>query len=68
MLDLLWGEHTERTALRMVREKPIPFPPEPAATIGVELVRWSMDRADHNEGRRNALLKTLDALGMGFDS
>ncbi|PZU37570.1 MAG: FAD-dependent oxidoreductase [Microbacterium sp.] len=68
MLDLLSGEHTERTALRMVREKPIPFPPEPAATIGVELVRWSMDRADHNEGRRNALLKTLDALGMGFDS
>jgi hypothetical protein len=22
----------------------------------------------HREGRRNALLKTLDALGLGFDS
>jgi hypothetical protein len=27
-----------------------------------------MDRADHREGRRGLLLKTLDALGMGFDS
>ncbi|MDQ1130507.1 FAD-binding oxidoreductase [Microbacterium sp. SORGH_AS_0888] len=68
MLDLLSGERTERTALRMVHERPVPFPPEPAASVGVNLVRWSMDRADHAEGRRNALLRTLDALGMGFDS
>jgi glycine/D-amino acid oxidase-like deaminating enzyme len=68
MLDLLEGNDTERTRLRMVQEKPIPFPPEPAATVGVNLVRWSMDRADHHAGRRNVLLKTLDALGMGFDS
>ncbi|UGS26174.1 FAD-binding oxidoreductase [Microbacterium resistens] len=68
MLDLLSGEVTERTELRMVREKPIPFPPEPAAAIGINLVRAAMDRADHREGRRGPLLKTLDALGMGFDS
>ena len=68
MLDLLSGEETERTALQMVREKPIPFPPEPAASIGVNLVRAAMDRADHNEGRRNLFLRTLDAVGMGFDS
>lgn len=68
MLDLLSGEPTERTELQMVREKPLPFPPEPAASVGVNLVRWSMDRADHNEGKRNLLLKTLDAVGMGFDS
>ncbi|MBT2483611.1 MULTISPECIES: FAD-binding oxidoreductase [unclassified Microbacterium] len=68
MLDKLSGEETERTELRMVREKPIPFPPEPAASIGVNLVRASMDRADHNQGRRNLFLKTLDAVGMGFDS
>lgn len=68
MLDLLAGEPTERTDLRMVRERPIPFPPEPAAFVGVQAVRWSMDRADHRAGRRNLLLKTLDALGMGFDS
>ncbi|WP_314428263.1 FAD-dependent oxidoreductase [uncultured Microbacterium sp.] len=68
MLDKLSGEPTERTELAMVREKPIPFPPEPVASIGVNLVRAAMDRADHNEGRRNLFLKTLDAVGMGFDS
>ncbi|ALX65708.1 NAD(P)/FAD-dependent oxidoreductase [Microbacterium sp. XT11] len=68
MLDLLSGRPTERTELRMVREKPLPFPPEPAASIGINLVRAAMDRADHNEGRRNLFLRTLDALGMGFDS
>jgi glycine/D-amino acid oxidase-like deaminating enzyme len=68
MLDLLEGVPTERTSLRMVREKPLPFPPEPAASIGINATRWSLDRADHNRGRRNLLLKTLDALGLGFDS
>ena len=68
MLDLLEGTPTERTSLRMVRERPLPFPPEPAAAIGINATRWSLDRADHNRGRRNVLLKTLDALGLGFDS
>ncbi|HTL40995.1 MAG TPA: FAD-dependent oxidoreductase [Pseudolysinimonas sp.] len=68
MLDLLAGESTERTELRMVRERPLPFPPEPAAAVGINLTRWSLDRADHREGRRNLLLTTLDALGLGFDS
>lgn len=68
MLDLLEGFSTERTELRMVREKPLPFPPEPAASIGINATRWSLDRADHDRGRRNVLLKTLDALGLGFDS
>ena len=68
MLDELAGLETERTRLEMVRTKPIPFPPEPAASIGVNLVRAAMNRADHNGGRRNLFLKTLDAVGMGFDS
>lgn len=68
MLDLLGGEPTERTELEMVRHRGVPFPPEPAATIGIGLSRWSMDRADHNEGRRNVFLRTMDALGLGFDS
>ncbi|MFT4215216.1 MAG: FAD-binding oxidoreductase [Microbacterium sp.] len=68
MLDLLSGEPTERTSLEMVRGRPLPFPPEPAAAIGINLTRWSLDRADHRGGRRNLLLKTLDALGLGFDS
>jgi glycine/D-amino acid oxidase-like deaminating enzyme len=68
MLDRLAGEATERTQLEMVRKKPIPFPPEPFAKIGIEATKWSLDRADHREGRRNALLRTLDRLGLGFDS
>jgi len=68
MLDLLAGDDTERTRLEMVRRRPLPFPPEPAAAIGINMTRWSLDRADHNLGKRNLLLKTLDALGLGFDS
>ena len=68
MLDKLDGVATELTELRMVRERPLPFPPEPAASVGINLTRASLNRADHNEGRRNVLLKTLDAVGLGFDS
>ena len=34
----------------------------------VQSVRWALDRADHNDGRRNLFLRTLDAVGLGFDS
>ncbi|UAJ78220.1 FAD-dependent oxidoreductase [Leifsonia sp. ZF2019] len=68
MLDLLAGRRTERTELEMVRSRPLPFPPEPAAAIGINLTRWSLDRADHRRGERNAFLRTLDAVGLGFDS
>lgn len=67
-LDLLEGSPTPRTELQMVRERPLPFPPEPLAGIGIQATRWSLDRADHSEGRRNVFLRTLDALGLGFDS
>lgn len=68
MLDLLGGLSTERTSLEMVRKRPLPFPPEPAAAVGISLTRRAMDKADHNGGRRGPLLRTLDALGLGFDS
>ena len=67
VLDLLSGEETERTRLRMVRERPLPFPPEPLAWIGIQLTRRSLARADRT-GRRNLWLRTLDRLGLGFDS
>jgi hypothetical protein len=31
-------------------------------------VRWALDRADHNSGTRNLFLRTLDKVGLGFDS
>jgi glycine/D-amino acid oxidase-like deaminating enzyme len=67
-LDLLEGRPTERTELEMVRKRPLPFPPEPLASIGIGITRRSLDRADHNAGRRNLVLRTLDRFGLGFDS
>jgi hypothetical protein len=68
MLDLLEKKDTERTSLEMVRRRPLPFPPEPLASLGIQTTRWSLDRADHRGGRRNGILKALDAVGLGFDS
>ena len=68
VLDLLDGADTERTRLRMVRERPLPFPPEPLRSVGINLTRWSLDRADRRGGRRNLWLRGLDAAGLGFAS
>lgn len=68
MLDLLDGQPTERTRLQMVRRRPLPFPPEPIASAGIQFSRWSLDRADHQQGHRNVLMRTLDRAGLGFDS
>jgi hypothetical protein len=68
MLDLLDGLVTERTSLKMVRKRPLPFPPEPFKWIFIRLTQWAIKRADENEGRRNLWLKFLDLFGLGFDS
>jgi hypothetical protein len=68
LLDLLGGQQTERTALGMVRGKPAPFPPEPLRSAVIQLTRASLARADRHEGRRDLWLRTLDRLGLGFDS
>ena len=68
MLDLLTGKQTERTELEMVKSKPMPFPPEPVKWAGIGITKWSLDRADHNQGKRNIWLKAMDSLGLGFDS
>jgi glycine/D-amino acid oxidase-like deaminating enzyme len=68
VLDLLGGEPTELTELEMVRTRPIPFPPEPVRSAGIQLTRWSLASADRHNGRRNLWLRTLDRIGLGFDS
>jgi glycine/D-amino acid oxidase-like deaminating enzyme len=68
MLDLLDDLDTERTALKMVRKKPLPFPPEPLRWFFIRLTQWSIYRADHHEGKRNLWLRFLDSIGLGFDS
>ena len=67
-LDLVDGRETERTRLRMVRTKPVPFPPEPFRWAAIEATRRSIAAADRTGGRRNLWLRTLDRFGMGFDS
>ncbi|WP_194915391.1 NAD(P)/FAD-dependent oxidoreductase [Catenulispora rubra] len=68
MLDLLSGTETERTSLKMVRSKPVPFPPEPLKWFGITVTSNALGHADQNGGRRNLWLRTLDRFGMGFDS
>jgi glycine/D-amino acid oxidase-like deaminating enzyme len=67
-LDLLDGLDTERTRLEMVRRRPLPFPPEPARWLGIQLTRRALARADERAGRRGPWLRTLDRFGLGFDS
>lgn len=68
LLDLLAGERTRRTALDLVRSKPLPFPPEPVRSFGIGVTKWSLARADENAGRRNLWLQALDRVGLGFGS
>jgi hypothetical protein len=52
----------------MVRSKPLPFPPEPARQLVIDMTRKSLAKADEREGHRDLWLRTLDRLGLGFDS
>ena len=67
-LDLLDGRETEATRLRYVRSKPVPFPPEPFRSGVIQLTRNRLDAADRSAGRRGIWLRTLDRVGLGFDS
>ena len=67
-LDLLDGRSTEATRSRYVRTRPVPFPPEPLRTAVIQLTRNRLAAADRRAGRRGVWLRTLDRLGLGFDS
>jgi glycine/D-amino acid oxidase-like deaminating enzyme len=67
-LDLVDGDHTERTELRLTRKRPMPFPPEPVRSAVIALTQREIARADQKQGRRGLWLRTLDRLGLGFDS
>ena len=67
-IDKLLDRDTDRRNLEMVNTLPIPFPPEPFKSAGINFTRWSLDKADRNQGKRNIWLRTLDRFGMGFDS
>lgn len=67
VLDVVDGLDTERTRLRMVRTKPVPFPPEPARLLGIRRTVRAYERLD-GTGREGPWLKMLDRLGLGFQS
>ncbi len=67
-LDLLDRRSSEATQLRMVRSRPLPFPPEPLRYAVIALTRNRLAAADRNQGRRGLWLRALDRAGLGFDS
>lgn len=67
MLDLLAGQDTHRTRLKMLNRAPVRFPPEPLRFIGVSLAQRGLAHEDRT-GQRGLFLKALDAFGVGFDS
>jgi glycine/D-amino acid oxidase-like deaminating enzyme len=67
MLDIIDGKRSKATETEFVKTKPIPFPPEPFRFVGIQATRYSLDREDKT-GKRNLWLRSLDRLGLGFDS
>jgi hypothetical protein len=68
LLELVVGAATERWRVQLVRPMPLPVPPEPVAWVGIEATRRALASADRHQGRRNLWLRSLDRLGLGFDS
>jgi glycine/D-amino acid oxidase-like deaminating enzyme len=66
--DMILRPDEDRLRLRLVTSPPIPFPPEPLRSLAVDVVRHELDRADRDGGHRGLILRTLDAIGIGFDS
>jgi glycine/D-amino acid oxidase-like deaminating enzyme len=67
-LDLLERPDAPYLRLRMLRRRPVPWPPEPLRYLGVQLTRRELARADREAGRRGVWLRLLDRLGLGYDS
>ena len=67
VLDLLLREDTERTRLKMVRSKPLPSRPDRSVSSASTrpAARWPRLTSG---GKRDLWLRTLDRLGLGFDS
>jgi glycine/D-amino acid oxidase-like deaminating enzyme len=61
------GRPTDLLDLRLVREAPFPFPPEPFRTWSIDAVTRALRRVDAG-GRPSLLLRILDRLGIGLSS
>ncbi len=61
------AKQSELLQLKMVKEKPMPYPPEPFRSISVNMVTDSLRAVDRGE-KPNQLLRLLDLMGIGFSS
>lgn len=61
------GRPTDLLDLKLVREAPFPYPPEPIRTWSVNAVTQALRRVDAG-GRPSLLLRFLDRLGIGLSS
>ncbi|MBE9375312.1 FAD-dependent oxidoreductase [Saccharopolyspora sp. HNM0983] len=67
-LDLVFGRDTPLTRLRMVRDLPRPFPPEPLRWPLVLLTHRAVASADRAEGEPGRWLRSLERRGIGVGS
>ncbi len=67
-LDIIDGIDNEVTRLDYATGRPVPFPPEPVRWGVVQFTRNRLAAADRKDGRRGLWLRTLDRMGLGFDS
>lgn len=67
-LDLLDGRENEAMGLALVRKRPMPFPPEPLRRAVISFTMNRLRAADRAGGRKGLWLRTLDRLGLGFQS
>ncbi len=67
-LDRLAARDAPHLRLALTRSRPVPWPPEPLRYLAVQLTIRELARADRNGGRRGLWLRTLDRLGLGYDS
>ena len=65
LLDLVDNLQTERTALDLVRSKPLPFPPEPLRYAAIALTKRAIAKADRNNGQRGAVAAHPRPHGTG---
>jgi len=67
LASIATSNRTDLLSLKMVTEKPFPYPPEPIRSLSVNAVTASLKRVDQGESP-NMLLRMLDLFGIGFSS
>ena len=67
MAHLALSKDSELLSLKMVTDKPFPYPPEPIRGLSVAAVTRALQKVDAGESP-NILLRLLDKMGIGFSS